>query len=59
MGKIHNAITTILSTVGLFLGLWGGYDIAGIPGAITIAPVGAFVGCTIGMLHIRLLMFFS
>ncbi|MCJ8053263.1 hypothetical protein GB928_015490 [Shinella curvata] len=59
MGKIHNAITTILSTVGLFVGLWGGYDIAGILGAITFAPVGAFVGCTIGMLHIRLLTLFS
>jgi hypothetical protein len=57
MGKIHNAITTIPSTVGLFVGLWGGYDIAGIPGAITFAPMGAFAGLTIGMLHIRLLTF--
>lgn len=57
MGKIHNAITTILSTAGFFLGLWSGYNIAGILGAITFAPVGAFVGLAIGMLHIRLLMF--
>lgn len=57
MGKIHNVITTILSMAGLFLGLWGGYDIAGILGIITFAPVGAFVGLTIGVLHIRLLMF--
>ncbi|MGQ3211524.1 MAG: hypothetical protein ACT6U0_21450 [Shinella sp.] len=55
MGKVHNIITTILSVVGLFLGAWGGYELAGILGAITFAPIGAFVGLVVGALHIRLL----
>ncbi|MCT7662848.1 hypothetical protein N5B53_03105 [Shinella kummerowiae] len=57
MGKVHNIITTILSTLGLFLGVWVGYELAGILGAITFAPVGALVGFAVSVLHIRLLMF--
>ncbi|WP_420854856.1 hypothetical protein [Shinella kummerowiae] len=54
---MHNIITTILSTLGLFLGVWVGYELAGILGAITFAPVGALVGFAVSVLHIRLLMF--
>ena len=57
MGKLHNIITTILSTIGLVLGIWGGYELAGILGAILFAPVGAFAGLAVGVLHVRLLMF--
>jgi hypothetical protein len=56
MGKVHSIITIILSVLGLFLGAWGGYDLAGIVGAIMFAPIGAFVGLVVGALHIRLLM---
>jgi hypothetical protein len=59
MGKVHNIITTILSTLGLFLGAWGGYDLAGILGAIVFAPVGALVCFVVSVVHVRLLMFLN
>lgn len=59
MGKLHNIVSTVLSTMGLLVGMLGGYELAGILGAIMFAPVGAFAGLAVSVLHIRLLMFLN
>lgn len=57
MGKLHNAITIILSTVGLILGGWLGYELAGPIGVMVFTPLGALAGLVLSILNWRLLYF--
>lgn len=55
MRKLHNAITLILSTAGLFAGGWLGYELAGPLGALVLTPLGALTGLVLSTLNWRLL----
>ncbi|TBB26325.1 hypothetical protein ELH48_03590 [Rhizobium ruizarguesonis] len=55
MVKLHETITTLLSIVGLLLGAWLGYEIAGILGVLMFVPVGALAGLCLGLLGWRII----
>ncbi|NKK59937.1 hypothetical protein ELH40_07605 [Rhizobium ruizarguesonis] len=55
MVKLHETITTLLSIVGLLLGAWLGYEIAGIFGVLMFVPVGALAGLCLGLLGWRII----
>lgn len=55
MIRLHKTITTLLSIVGLLLGGWLGYEIAGIVGVLMFVPVGAIVGLCAGLLGWRVI----
>ncbi len=57
MAKLYNAITFILSTVGLILGGWFGYELAGPIGVLIFVPLGALAGLLLSVLNWRLLYF--
>lgn len=49
---------TITSTLGLILGIWLGFDLEGVLGAMAFAPAGAFLGGLFGAKPIEILSFF-
>jgi len=57
MGKLHKAIAIILSTVGLILGGWLGYELAGPIGVLVFTPLGALAGLIFSILNWRRLYF--
>lgn len=54
MTTLHKTITTLLSTVGLIIGGWLGYHLAGILGVLMFVPVGAVVGLCAGLMGWRI-----
>ncbi len=57
MRKLHNAITFILSTLGLVLSGWLGYELGGLIGVLLFTPLGALAGLVLSILNWRLLYF--
>ncbi|TBD43429.1 MULTISPECIES: hypothetical protein [Rhizobium] len=55
MTRLHKTITTLLSTVGLIIGGWLGYQLAGILGVLMFVPVGAIVGLWAGLMGWRII----
>lgn len=55
MGKLRNAITFILSAIGLLIGGWLGYELAGVIGVLVFTPFGALAGLVLSILNWRLL----
>ncbi|TBD04768.1 hypothetical protein ELH21_10330 [Rhizobium leguminosarum] len=53
MTRLHQTITTLLSTVGLIVGGLLGYQLAGILGVLRFMPVGAIVGRCAGLMGWR------
>jgi hypothetical protein len=58
MERLHRIFMTITSTLGLILGIWLGFDLAGVLGAMAFAPAGAFLGGLFGAKPIEILSFF-
>lgn len=56
MEKIGNALICILSIVGLILGGWLGYQLAGPIGVVVFVPLGALAGLIVGFLNWRLIL---
>jgi hypothetical protein len=54
MTRLHKTITTLLSTLGLIIGGWLGYRLAGILGVLMFVPVGAIVGLCVGLMGWRI-----
>jgi hypothetical protein len=59
MGRLHKAITIILSAIGLILGGWLGYELAGPIGVLVFTPLGALAGSILSILNWRLLYYLS
>jgi hypothetical protein len=57
MGNLHKATTIILSIIGLILGGWLGYELAGPIGVLVFTPLGALAGLVVSFLNWRLLYF--
>jgi hypothetical protein len=57
MGKLHQAVGFILSTIGLILGGWLGYELAGLIGVLVFTPLGALAGLILSILNWRLFYF--
>ncbi|MBY5701023.1 hypothetical protein [Rhizobium leguminosarum] len=55
MTRLHKTITTLLSTMGLIIGGWLGYQLAGILGVLMFVPVGAIVGLCAGLMGWRII----
>ena len=55
MTRLHKAITTLLSTMGLIIGGWLGYQLAGMLGVLMFMPVGAIVGLCAGLMGWRII----
>ncbi|MBY5539333.1 hypothetical protein HFO60_04620 [Rhizobium leguminosarum] len=55
MTTLHKTITTLLSTMGLIVGGWLGYQLAGILGALMFLAVGAIVGLCAGLMGWRII----
>ncbi|RYG95223.1 MAG: hypothetical protein EON58_14630 [Alphaproteobacteria bacterium] len=55
MRILTNAVAFILSTAGLIIGGWFGYDLAGPIGVLVFTPLGALGGLLVSILNWRLL----
>ncbi|NKM65311.1 hypothetical protein GFL58_30820 [Rhizobium leguminosarum bv. viciae] len=55
MTTLHKTITTLLSTMGLIVGGWLGYQLAGTLGALMFLAVGAIVGLFAGLMGWRII----
>ncbi|WP_163880923.1 MULTISPECIES: hypothetical protein [Rhizobium] len=55
MTRLRKTITTLLSTLGLIIGGWLGYQLAGILGVLMFVPVGAIVGLCAGLMGWRII----
>ncbi|TAV45350.1 hypothetical protein ELI30_27230 (plasmid) [Rhizobium leguminosarum] len=55
MTRLHQTITTLLSTMGLIIGGWLGYQLAGILGVLMFMPVGAIAGLCAGLMGWRII----
>ena len=59
MASFRNVLAIAVSIVGLLVGGWIGYDLAGILGAMLFIPVGAWVGALAGSAPFNLAKFFA
>ncbi|PYB71863.1 hypothetical protein DMY87_16850 [Rhizobium wuzhouense] len=55
METLHRTVTVIVSTIGLILGGWFGYDLAGPIGVLMFVPLGALAGLILSTLSWRII----
>lgn len=55
MRKLHTAVTLILSTTGLIVGGWLGYELVGPMGVLVFTSLGALAGLVLSTINWRLL----